>query len=526
MKIIKQALRVTYIFSIGAKYKLDEALLSFPALKRMRYFIYLNPYHWLSRKKYTPGESIRRTFETLGPLFIKFGQALSTRPDLLPISITTELAKLQDHVTPFSSQEVQIIIEETYGKPAAEVFAEFDEEALACASIAQVHAAILLSGEAVVVKLLRPKIKKIIDQDLANLYSLARILTRLWPRLKRFKPKEIIKEFELSIKAELDLQQEAANTTKIKQNFNGSPLLYVPHIYWDYTRENIMVAERIYGIPIADHETLGHYGIDFKRLAENCLEVFFTQVFKDSFFHADMHPGNIFVAKNTQKNPQIICVDFGIVGTLTDKDKRYLGENLLAFLNRDYRKVAQLHIESGWVAEYTRLSEFESAIRTVCEPIFEKPLKEISIAVMVLKLFQVARRFEVHIQPQLVLLQKTLFAVEGLSRQLYPDLILWETAKPFIERWIKQEISPKALLGHLRENIPFFIEQLPYLPKLISDVLVLAKTSYHIDLKEKEAQKNTKPQKNNQKIKNFGLMFFSCTTTALTLFIIYLHFQS
>ncbi|WP_133127657.1 ubiquinone biosynthesis regulatory protein kinase UbiB [Legionella nagasakiensis] len=482
MKPIKQLLRLLHINYILAKNGLDQVIVSIRLFAPLRFVVYLNPWNWFRREKLSRGEALRRTLEELGPIFVKFGQALSTRPDILPVDIALELCKLQDKVPPFASEKVLAIIEKAFGQSAFEVFAEFDEQVLASASIAQVHAATLKSGEDVVVKILRPGIKKIIAQDLSILHTIANLADRYWPESKRFKPREIVREFEHNLIDELNLQREAANAGQLRRNFHNSPLLYIPEVYWDYVRDNVMVMERIYGIPVTDIATLKNYGVNIKKLAERGLEIFFTQVFRDCFFHADMHPGNIFVSFTNPHDPQYICIDFGIIGTLNDSDKRYLAENLLAFFNRDYRRVAQLHVESGWVARNTRVHEFESAIRMVCEPIFEKPLKDISFALVILQLFQVARRFQMEVQPQLVLLQKTLLAIEGLGRQLYPELDLWLTAKPFLEKWLREQLGPKALLKHLRENLPFFVEQLPHLPRLLNDVLLLSKEQKMMDV--------------------------------------------
>lgn len=475
MKSTKQLLRLFYISWVLARNGLDQVIVSIHLFSSLRFIVYFNPWNWWRREQLTHGQALRKSLEELGPIFIKFGQALSTRPDILPPEIAQELSKLQDKVPPFASEKALAIIEKAFGKSAFEIFAEFDTQPLASASMAQVHAATLKSGEKVVVKILRPNMRKIIDQDLSIMHTIANLADRYWPESKRLKPKEIVKEFEHHLIDELDLQREAANAGQLRRNFSHSPLLYIPEIFWDYTRENVMVMERIYGIPVADISTLRDYGIDIKKLAERGVEIFFTQVFRDCFFHADMHPGNIFVSTEHPQNPQYICIDFGIIGTLNDSDKRYLAENLLAFFNRDYRRVAQLHVESGWVARDTRIEDFESAIRTVCEPIFEKPLKDISFAQVVLRLFQVARRFQMEVQPQLVLLQKTLLAIEGLGRQLYPELDLWATAKPFLEKWLKEQLGPKAFIKQLQENRPFFTEQLPHMPRLLNDILVLAR---------------------------------------------------
>lgn len=473
MKSIRQLLRLIHINSILARNGLDHVVVSMPLFSPLRFIVYLNPWNWFRKEKLTRGEALRKSLEELGPIFIKFGQALSTRPDILPPDIALELCKLQDNVPPFPSELALKMIETAFGRSAFDVFAKFDPEPLASASMAQVHAATLITGEEVVVKILRPNMRKIIEQDIEIMRTIAQLADRYWPESRRLKPKEMVEEFEHTLLDELDLQREAANAAQLRRNFQQSPLLYIPEIFWDYTRENIMVMERIRGIPVADIKQLEEQQINIKKLAERGVEIFFTQVFRDCFFHADMHPGNIFVSYEHPHDPQYICIDFGIMGTLSDSDKRYLAENLYAFFTRDYRRVAQLHVESGWVSRDTRVEDFESAIRTVCEPIFEKPLKDISFAQVVLRLFQVARRFQMQVQPQLVLLQKTLLAVEGLGRQLYPELDLWATAKPFLEKWLKEQIGPKAFIRQLRDNIPFFTEQLPHVPRMIYDVLVL-----------------------------------------------------
>jgi ubiquinone biosynthesis protein len=491
MKRIKQFLRLLHIQTILAKNGLDQIILGLHLFAPLRFMIYLNPWNWFRSHQFSSSIALRKTLEELGPIFVKFGQALSTRPDVLPAEFAQELAKLQDNVAPFSSQHALDILETTFGRSAFDIFQQFDPTPLASASMAQVHAATLKSGEHVVVKILRPRIRKIIQQDLSILRSLANLADRYWAESKRFKPKEIVAEFEKTLMDELDLQREAANASLLKRNFQQSSLLYVPTIYWDYVRTNVLVMERIYGLPVTDTEALHAHQINIKALAENGVTLFFTQVFRDCLFHADMHPGNIFVSPHHRENPQYICVDFGIMGSLNNNDKRYLAENLLAFFQRDYHRVAQLHIESGWVARNTRVDEFESAIRTVCEPIFERPLKDISFALVVLRLFQVARRFHMEVQPQLVLLQKTLLAIEGLGRQLDPDLNLWMTAKPFLEKWIREELSPKAFINHMRQNLPFLIEQLPHVPRLMSDVLTLTKEHY---LKPQQPSNNKQEQ--------------------------------
>ena len=504
MKHIKQVVRLFYINYILTKNGLDEVITNVRLFSPFRFVVYCNPWNWFRREKLSRGVAIRKTLEELGPIFIKFGQALSTRPDLLPVDIAIELCKLQDNVPPFSSEKALAMVENAFGRSAFEVFAQFDPVVLASASMAQVHAATLKTGEDVVVKILRPNMRKIIEQDLSILHTIANLADRYWSESKRFKPKEIVNEFERSLFDELNLQREAANAGQLRRNFSNSPLLYVPEIYWDYVRENVLVMERIYGIPVADVATLQQHNVDIKKLAERGLEIFFLQVFRDCFFHADMHPGNIFVSFQHPRDPQYICIDFGIIGTLNENDKRYLAENLLAFFNRDYRRVAELHVESGWVARNTRVEEFESAIRTVCEPIFEKPLKDISFALVILKLFQVARRFQMEVQPQLVLLQKTLLAVEGLGRQLYPELDLWSTAKPFLEKWLKEQMGPKALLKNLRANWSFFVEELPHMPRLLNDVLLLNKEQR---IYERENRDNSQRARHSW-YKGFGIGVF------------------
>lgn len=494
MKSIRQLTRLIQINYILARNGLDNVVVSLRIFAPLRFIIYLNPWNWFRKVHLTHGEALRKSIEELGPIFIKFGQALSTRPDILPPDIALELSKLQDKVPPFSSEHAMKIIEKAYGLSPYEVFAEFDSIPLASASMAQVHSATLKTGEAVIVKVLRPNMRQIIEKDLSIMRTIAKWADRYWPEIRRLKPKEIVQEFEHTLINELDLLREAANAAQLKRNFSHSPILYIPEVYWDYSRSNVMVLERIHGIPVSDIASLQAHGINIKKLAERGVEIFFTQVFRDCFFHADMHPGNIFVSYKNPQDPQYICVDFGIMGSLNDSDKRYLAENLLAFFNRDYRRVAQLHVESGWVARDTRIEEFESCIRTVCEPIFEKPLKDISFAQIVLRLLQVARRFHMTVQPQLVLLQKTLLAVEGLGRQLYPDLDLWATAKPFLEKWVHDQIGPKNFFRQLKQNLPFFAEQLPHMPKLVFDYLELKKEELLIN---KELSKDNTETENN-----------------------------
>lgn len=464
-------MRLIYIGWILVRHGLDELLLGSHLLRPIRWTQYMLPWNWLRRNRLPAGVRIRRALEELGPIFVKFGQIISTRRDLLPDEIALELTKLQDQVPPFADAQSRAIIEKAYGKTVAELFAAFEPTPFASASIAQVHGATLHNGKEVVVKVLRPNLQPIIQRDISLLYFFAANIQRHWEPGKRLRPMEIVAEFEKTLLDELDLMREAANASQLRRNFKDSNLIYVPEVYWEYTRPNVMVMERIHGIPISNIQVLKDSNINLQILAEHGVEIFFTQVFRDSFFHADMHPGNIFVSKDGK----YIAVDFGIMGTLNATDQRYLAENFHAFFNRDYRRVAQLHIDSGWVSRDTRVDEFEAAIRTVCEPIFDRPLSEISFGQLLLRLFQVARRFNMEVQPQLVLLQKTLLNIEGLGRQLYPQLDLWKTAKPFLERWIAQQIGPKALIRHLRENAPLWVERLPKLPNLVFEVLEQAK---------------------------------------------------
>ena len=436
----------------------------------LRWLSYLNPWSF-SRKKISRGESIRLMLESLGPIFVKFGQLLSTRRDLLPDDMAEELAKLQDQVTPFASSIAMAIVEKTYQQPIAECFSHFEPSPLASASIAQVHAATLHDGSEVIVKILRPNITKTIQHDIALLYLGAKLTQCLWKQSRRLKPTAIVAEFERTIHDELDLMREAANASQLRRNFSHSLMLYVPKVYWEYTQRQVMVMERIHGIRISDTAALHAAGTDMKKLAEYGVEIFFTQVLRDSFFHADMHPGNLFVDVQDPKNPRYIGVDFGIMGSLSPSDQRYIAENLLAFFKRDYRRVALLHVESGWIAATTRIDQFESAIRTVCEPIFEKPLKDISFGQLLLRLFQTADRYEMEIQPQLLLLQKTLLNIEALGRELYPELDLWVTAKPFIEEWIKKQQGVRHFAKTLARDWPNTMNALLKTPHLLFQVL-------------------------------------------------------
>lgn len=461
--------RLFRIQRVIIRYRLDDLLFDLPLPFWLRALRHARPWCWWPRAPLplTRGERLRLALEDLGPIFIKFGQLLSTRRDLMPLDVADELAKLQDSVPPFDSQQSVALIEQQLGVKVSEAFARFDSKPLASASVAQVHAAQLKSGEDVVVKVIRPGLKPIIRQDLAWLFLLAKFAEYSSTEARRLHPVEVVNDYEKTIYDELDLLREAANASQLRRNFEDSPLLYVPQVYWEWCRPKVLVMERIYGVQVTDMATLADQRTDMKLLAERGVEIFFTQVFSHSFFHADMHPGNIFVSTHTPWNPQYIAIDCGIIGSLTPEDQDYLARNLLAFFKRDYRKVAQLHIDSGWVPAATKVNDFEAAIRTVCEPIFERPLKDISFGLLLMRLFQTARRFNMEIQPQLVLLQKTLLNIEGLGRQLYPDLDLWSTAQPFLERWMRERMSPKSLLQTFQTQV----EQVPHVAQMTRDLL-------------------------------------------------------
>ena len=455
---------------------------------------WLQPKH----KDKTLAERLRLSLQSLGPIYIKLGQMLSTRRDLLPPIYADQLAYLQDNVPPFDGELAIKEIEKSLGKPIAQLFKNFDAKALASASIAQVHSATLIADDReVVIKVIRPGIEKTIQADLQLMRWIAELLQRFLKDARRLRPVEVVEEYEKTILDELDLMREAANAMLLRRNFSDSKLLYIPEIYTQHSTKNILVMERIYGIPVSDIESLKAQGTDLKLLAERGVEAFFTQVFRDSFFHADMHPGNVFVSYQHPEDPLWIGIDCGIVGTLNNEDKRYLAENFLAFFNRDYHRVAQLHIDSGWVPPETPVEEFEFAIRAVCDPIFEKPLAEISFAHILINLFNTARRYNMKVQPQLVLLQKTLLYIEGLGRQLYPQLDLWDTAKPFLENWMKEQISPKTLLNAVQQKAPFWLEKLPEIPELLYHHLSQAKSLHKqqlmlINSLNKQQQSNNK----------------------------------
>ncbi len=423
-------------------------------------------YFWCDRSR-PRAERLRLALESLGPVFVKFGQLLSVRPDLIAEDITAELSKLQDNVPPFPWEEVAAALNAAYGRPYTEVFRSLDSVPVASASIAQVHFAVLPDGREAAVKVLRPGIGAVIAKDVALLYGLAQIVERVFPDGRRLRPREVVREFETTIHDELDLLREAANASQLRRNFSDGRLLIVPEVYWDWCNRTVMVMQRIDGIPVNAVEELERHGIDVKRLARDGVEIFFTQVFRDGFFHADMHPGNIFVSRDGH-----YCgVDFGIMGTLSDDDKNYLAINFMAFFHRDYHRVAVAHVDAGWVPRDTRVAEFEGAIRAVCEPIFDRPLKEIYFGKLLVRLFEVSSRFRMQIQPQLVLLQKTLLQVEGLGRQLDPDLDLRRVGQPVLERWMNERVGLRGLIRNLREEAPLWARTLPQLPRLVHRLL-------------------------------------------------------
>jgi len=467
MRYLRLLFRILHINVVLFRHGLEEVLLAVPFFRPIRFILFLMPWHWFRKLETSHGARIRRSLEDLGPIYVKFGQALSTRRDLLSEDIADELTKLQDQVPPFEGEVAQEIIEKAFKKPVSEIFKDFSVEPLASASIAQVHCATLHDGTDVVVKVLRPGVEKSVRKDLDLMHALASIAHRYWEDGRRLRPKDVIDEYENVIMDELDLMREAANASQLRKNFENSSDLYVPEVYFELCTRNVMVQERIRGIPVNDMKALRAHGVNLKKLSDRGSHIFFTQVFSHNFFHADMHPGNIFVSYENPEDPKYIGVDFGIMGTLALEDQRYLAENLLAFLNADYRRVAELHLESGWVPADTRVDQFESAIRTVCEPIFQRPLSEISFGGLLLRLFQTARRFNMEVQPQLVLLQKTLLNIEGLGRTLDPDLDLWKTAKPFLDRWMSEQVGPRALVS----GLPRIAERLPEMPDLIYSTL-------------------------------------------------------
>ena len=465
--MLNSSWRMLRIVRVLVRHGLDEFVFTLHLFRPYRFILFVFPGYWFRDRNVPRGQRLREALEELGPVFVKFGQVVSTRPDLIPADIAVELTRLQDDVLPFPGDEAREVIERALDAPLSEHFASFDVQPLASASVAQVHGATLQDSTEVVVKVLRPGIEKVIEQDLQLLYQLARLADRHWPNARRLRPLEVVDDYDKTIHDELDMMREGANASQLRSNFLDSDMIYVPQIYWDHSCREVLVMERVEGIPIRDIDAIRAAGIDLRKLAHNGVEIFFTQAFRDGFFHADMHPGNIFVSPQGQYR----AVDFGIMGTLAEADKRYLAENLLAFFNRDYRAVAMAHLRAGWVPATTRPEEFEAAVRTVCEPIFARPISEISFGHLVIRLFQVARRFDMPVQPQLVLLQKTLLNIEGLGRQLYPELDLWETAKPFLERWMREQVGPRALARALRRELPTVLPLLPELPGLVHELL-------------------------------------------------------
>jgi ubiquinone biosynthesis protein len=470
-------LRFTKILFTVWRFSLDEVMLGRIKDRRVQWLVRFMMFG--RRADRTRGERLRLALESLGPSFVKFGQVLSTRRDLLPVDMADELAKLQDRVPPFGSDVAVALIEKSLGRPIEEMFDEFERVPVASASIAQVHFARIKNGvhagKPVAIKVLRPNMLPVIDSDLALLRDVARWAERLWADGKRLKPREVVAEFDKYLHDELDLMREAANGSQLRRNFAGLDLLLVPEMYWEYCTSTVIVMERMVGVPISQVQTLNAAGVDIPTLARQGVEIFFTQVFRDGFFHADMHPGNIQVSLDQASFGRYIALDFGIIGALSDFDKNYLAQNFLAFFKRDYHRVATLHLESGWVPENTRVEELESAIRSVCEPYFDRALKDISLGQVLMRLFSTSRRFNVEIQPQLVLLQKTMLNVEGLGRSLDPDLDLWKTAKPYLERWMQEQVGWRGWYERLKIEAPQWSKAMPQVPRLAHDLL----THYH-----------------------------------------------
>jgi ubiquinone biosynthesis protein len=501
--------RLIKIICVVLRFGLDEFLLAHERVRWMS--VPLNLLLFLRSTKKPRAVRLRLALENLGPIFVKFGQMLSTRRDLMPVDIADELAKLQDQVPPFPSIQAVAVLEATYGKPLREVFQSFEETPVASASVAQVHFAVLPDGRHAAVKILRPGIDRIIAHDVALLKVAAELVEKLWADGRRLKPREVVGEFEKHLGDELDLTREAANASQLRRNFSGSTLLKVPEMYWEFCTPDVMVMERMYGMPISQVDELRAAGVDIPKLAANGVEIFYTQVFRDGFFHADMHPGNVQVAANGQ----YIALDFGIMGTLTDVDKRYLAQNFIAFFRRDYKRVAEVHIESGWAPAETRVDELEAAIRAVCEPIFDKPLREVSFGRVLLRLFQTSRRFGIEIQPQLVLLQKTLLNIEGLGLQLDPELDLWKTAKPWLERWMTEQIGWRGLLKALKIEAPNYATLLPQLPRLMHRYL----SERHENDNEETLRKILKQQKRyNTQLTMISLLLLGIATWEIVRF--------
>jgi len=484
---MQNLLRLVSINFTLARFGLDEVILSLHFFRPLYLLGAINPFNWFRKTDLSQAQRLRLCIEELGPIFIKFGQLMATRRDLFGDEITDELEKLLDRVPPFPSQQARAIVEQQLGMPIQQAFRQFDEDELASASIAQVYGAELHDGKQVIVKIVRPGIEALIRRDIDVLMMLAQMADRYWSEAIRIKPIQIVREFETTIMNELDLMREAANASELRRHFETSPDLYVPFVHWDYCRSKVMVMERISGIPVSDIERLQAHDINFESLSRKGVEIFFTQVFRNNYFHADMHPGNIFVDAEDPADPKYIAVDFGIMGSLSTSDQRYLAENFVAFFNRDYRRVAELHVDSGWVDRHTRIDEFEAAIRSVCEPMFQRPLSEISFGQLLLRLFQTARSFNMEIQPQLLLLEKTFLHIEGIGRQLYPELDLWDTAKPFLERWLSEQLGMRALVKGMKRNLPFIAEHLPDLPQLAFKALDrIANDELRVELRSRQ----------------------------------------
>jgi len=515
---LKNIQRLIAIQRVLVKYGLDEIIKKTHFLRPLRYIFYIFPKKNI--KTDSLGRRLRLAFEELGPIFVKFGQVISTRRDLISPDIADELSKLQDQVKPIPSEKIIDQLTKIYGLPLKKVFLKFDSNPLAAASVAQVHGAVLKDGTEVIVKILRPDIKKFIKRDIEMLYFLANLANKYWPRSKNLKPLEIITEYEKTVMNELNLMREGANTAQLKRNFEGSNLLYVPNIFWDYCRKEVLVQERIYGIPIRDMEALKSAKTNIKTLAENGVEIFFTQVFHHNFFHADMHPGNIFVQVEDPKNPIYAAVDFGIMGTLSASDQYYLAENFLAFFDRDYYKIAKLHIDSGWVPPDTRIDELETAVRTVCDPIFNKPLSEISFAQVLLGLFETAQQFDMEIQPQLILLQKTLFNIEGLGRELYPELDLWKTAQPILRSWMDEQVGVNAIVKNIRDNLPQLRETLREMPNILKKLTTRVNDNDFHARQSLEIQ-NLKNQLYKQQKQRFFISIGSTAIISATLILLF-----
>ena len=515
---LKNIQRLIAIQRVLVKYGLDEIIKKTHFLRPLRYIFYIFPKKNI--KTDSLGRRLRLAFEELGPIFVKFGQVISTRRDLISPDIADELSKLQDQVKPIPSKKIIDQLTKIYGLPLKKVFLKFDSNPLAAASVAQVHGAVLKDGTEVIVKILRPDIQKFIKRDIEMLYFLANLANKYWPRSKNLKPLEIITEYEKTVMNELNLMREGANTAQLKRNFEGSNLLYVPNIFWDYCRKEVLVQERIYGIPIRDMEALKSAKTNIKTLAENGVEIFFTQVFHHNFFHADMHPGNIFVQVEDPKNPKYAAVDFGIMGTLSASDQYYLAENFLAFFDRDYYKIAKLHIDSGWVPPDTRIDELETAVRTVCDPIFNKPLSEISFAQVLLGLFETAQQFDMEIQPQLILLQKTLFNIEGLGRELYPELDLWKTAQPILRSWMDEQVGVNAIVKNIRDNLPQLRETLREMPNILKKLTTRVNDNDFHARQSLEIQ-NLKNQLYKQQKQRFFISIGSTAIISATLILLF-----